>query len=63
MSDPSELTYVCLEPGCGWKCEAHSERELVERVQAHMADEHDTFELEDVIIDNARAVTEAGTKA
>jgi hypothetical protein len=36
---------------------AADEAALVEAVQAHMADAHDSFELEDVIVD---ASTEAG---
>jgi predicted small metal-binding protein len=50
------LLYECLEPGCGWKTTAASEEELVREVSEHMAGAHDSFELEDVIIDNAVAV-------
>ena len=48
--------YECLEPGCGWTTTCATEPELVEAVSDHMASAHDTFELEDVIIDNAVAV-------
>ena len=54
---PGGLRYECLEAGCDWKTEAPSEDDLVETVSRHMADAHDTFELEDVIIDNAVAAT------
>ncbi len=47
------LRYDCLEPGCGWIVSARSEQELVELVQVHMGETHNTFELEDVIIDAA----------
>ena len=50
------LHYECLEPGCGWKTTSATEEELVEAVSEHMASAHDTFELEDVIIDNAETV-------
>jgi predicted small metal-binding protein len=63
MSEASEMTFSCLEPGCGWTFETDSEEKLVETVQAHMAEEHDTFELEDVIIDNARPGPETSTTA
>ena len=56
MSQPITLRYHCLEAGCGQNIDAGSEDELVERVTAHMSDVHDTFELEDVIIDNANAI-------
>jgi predicted small metal-binding protein len=52
------LQYRCLEGGCGWTTEAGSEEELVEVVGRHMAETHDTFELEEVIIDNAMATTQ-----
>jgi predicted small metal-binding protein len=59
MSETTELRYRCLEPGCGWTTAAASQEELVEAVQAHMAEAHDTFELEDVIIDAATVAGDA----
>lgn len=49
--------YKCLDVGCGAEIVAADEEALVEAVQSHMADAHDSFELEDVIIDMS---TEAG---
>jgi predicted small metal-binding protein len=43
--------YECLEAGCGATIAAADEAALVEAVQRHMAEEHGSFELEDVIID------------
>jgi predicted small metal-binding protein len=43
--------YKCLDAGCGATIVAPDEQALVEAVQRHMAEEHDSFELEDVIID------------
>lgn len=65
MSETPELHYRCLEPGCGWTTASASEEELVETVHAHMAEAHDTFELEDVIIDAATVAGDAepATKA
>ena len=51
------LLYECLEPGCGWKTTSATEEELLKEVSEHMASVHDTFELEDVIIDNAVTTT------
>ncbi len=45
--------YVCLEAGCEAVIEAAGEDSLVEAVQAHMSEAHNTFELEDVILANA----------
>ena len=57
MSNQPSLRYECFEAGCDWKTEARTERDLIEVVNLHMADAHDSFELEDVIIDNAIAAT------
>ena len=43
--------YECLDAGCGAIIVAPDDEALVEAVQHHMAEEHDSFELEDVIID------------
>ena len=50
--------YACLDAGCGAVIVAADEAALIEAVHKHMADEHDSFELEDVIVD---ASSEAGT--
>lgn len=49
----TRMRYRCLEAGCEFEIEVESEEELLDRVNAHMAEAHDTFELEDVILDNA----------
>ena len=43
--------YKCLDAGCDARIVAADEAALVRAVQRHMAEEHDSFELEDVIID------------
>jgi uncharacterized protein len=48
--------YECLDAGCGASIVAPDEQALVEAVQRHMAEEHDSFELEDVIIDMSTEV-------
>lgn len=48
--------YECLDAGCGATIVAPDEQALVETVQRHMAEEHDSFELEDVIIDMSTEV-------
>jgi predicted small metal-binding protein len=51
--------YVCLEAGCGKSIEADDDDALVEAVEAHMAEAHNTFELEDVILANSVTVDQA----
>jgi predicted small metal-binding protein len=51
--------YECLETDCEAVFEADSEDELVEVVNKHMAEAHDTFELEDIILEGA-TVRQAG---
>ena len=48
--------YECLDAGCGATIVAPDEQALVEAVQRHMAEKHDSFELEDVIIDMSTEV-------
>jgi predicted small metal-binding protein len=48
--------YVCLEAGCELSIEADDDDALVEAVETHMAEAHNTFELEDVILANAVVV-------
>jgi predicted small metal-binding protein len=50
------LQYKCLDAGCGAIIVAADEQALVEAVQLHMADQHGSFELEDVIIDMSTEV-------
>ncbi len=51
--------YECLDRGCGEVIVAGDEASLVEAVQRHMAEKHDSFELEDVIIDMSEDASEA----
>jgi len=48
--------YECLDAGCGALIVAPDQQSLVEEVQRHMADEHGSFELEDVIVDMSTEV-------
>ena len=48
--------YECLDAGCGAIIVAADEQALVEAVHKHMADQHGSFELEDVIIDMSTEV-------
>jgi hypothetical protein len=48
--------YQCLEAGCDERIVAPDQEALVEAVQRHVAERHDSFELEDVIIDMSTEV-------
>ena len=48
--------YECLDADCGELIVAADQEALVEAVQRHMAEAHDSFELEDVIIDTSTEV-------
>lgn len=48
--------YECLDAGCGAVIIAPDEAALVEAVHRHMAEEHGSFELEEVIIDMSTEV-------
>ena len=54
--------YECLDAGCGEVIVADDETALVEAVQAHMADAHDSFELEDVIVDTSTEINQEGSE-
>lgn len=45
--------FVCLEAGCETAIEANGDDELVQAVQEHMAQAHNSFELEDFILAGA----------
>jgi len=49
-------SYQCLEAGCDEEIVAPDEEALVVAVQRHVAEKHDSFELEDVIIDMSTEV-------
>ena len=48
--------YRCLEAGCDQLIVADDESALVEAVQRHISEEHDSFELEEVIFDMSTEV-------
>lgn len=48
--------FDCLEAGCTFRAEAESDEQLVSAVQAHVADAHGSFELEEFILAGAVAV-------
>ena len=54
--------YECLDAGCGEVIVAADEAALIEAVQSHMADAHDSFELEDTIVDASTEITEEESK-
>ena len=58
---PTSRRYECLDAGCGAVIVASDEAALVEAVHRHMAEEHGSFELEEVIIDMSTEV-EDGTE-
>ena len=58
---PTSRRYECLDAGCGAVIVASGEAALVEAVHRHMAEEHGSFELEEVIIDMSTEV-EDGTE-
>ena len=62
MDEVNSRRYECLDAGCGEVIVAGDEAALIAAVQAHMADAHDGFELEDVIVDSSTEVTEEGAR-
>jgi hypothetical protein len=52
--------YECLDADCGEVIVAADEASLVAAVQKHMADAHDSFELEDTIVDASTETEEGG---
>jgi predicted small metal-binding protein len=48
--------FVCLEAGCQEVIEASSDEELVRAVQDHVADAHNSFELDEFILAGATEV-------
>jgi predicted small metal-binding protein len=49
-----------MEAGCSAVVTAGDEDELVEKVNAHMREGHDSYELEDVILADAEDVPAGG---
>jgi predicted small metal-binding protein len=54
------LRWECLEAGCSAGVKADGEDELIEKVNAHVGEAHQSYELEDVIIANAEEVDDGG---
>ena len=52
--------WECMEAGCSAVVIAADEDELVERVNAHVSEAHDSYELEDVILADAVEVDDGG---
>ena len=52
--------WECMEAGCSAVVTAADEDELVERVNAHVSEAHDSYELEDVILADAVEVDDGG---
>ena len=50
--------FECLEAGCDFSYRAATEAELVAGVQRHMAEAHDSFELEEFILAGAVEVSD-----
>jgi Protein of unknown function (DUF1059) len=48
----------CLEAGCDTLVTAENDEQLVAAANRHVAEAHDSFELEDVILDAAEEATE-----
>ena len=47
------IQYECLEAGCGQTIRAADEAQLVAAVQRHVAEAHDSFELDEIILASA----------
>ena len=52
----SRRRFVCLEAGCEKVIEAQDDDELIRAVQEHVAEAHDSFELEEFILAGATEV-------
>jgi predicted small metal-binding protein len=48
--------YVCLQAGCDTMIEASDDQELIKAAQAHVAEAHNSFELEEFILAGATEV-------
>ena len=53
----------CLEAGCGMVITAPDDQQLVVAVNRHVAEVHDSFELEDVILDAASDAPDTANEA
>jgi predicted small metal-binding protein len=60
---PTAKQFECLEAGCDFSCRAATDADLVTAVQSHMAEAHDSFELEDFILAGAVEVSADSNEA
>jgi predicted small metal-binding protein len=56
MTVAKKKKFVCLEAGCDRVIEADGDEELIEAVQAHVAEAHNSFELDEFILAGATEV-------
>ncbi len=56
MTAKQRKQFVCLEAGCDQVIEADGDEELIEAVQKHVAEAHNSFELEEFILAGATEV-------
>ena len=56
MTVKRKKRFVCLESGCETAIQADNDDELVHAVQVHMAQAHNSFELDDFILAGATEV-------
>jgi predicted small metal-binding protein len=47
------MQWKCLEAGCDVVITAEDEDELIEKVNAHVGEVHDSYELDEIILANA----------
>ena len=52
--------WACMEAGCSFTVTAVDEDDLLEKANAHVGAEHDSYELEDVILADAEEVPDGG---
>ena len=53
----------CMEAGCDVVVTAESDDELIEAVNAHVSEAHDSYELEEVVLAGAEDVTSVQQKS
>lgn len=56
MTAARKKQFVCLAAGCDRVIEADGDQELIEAVQEHVAEAHDSFELDEFILAGATEV-------
>jgi predicted small metal-binding protein len=56
VAEKSRKQFVCLEAGCDKVIEASNDDQLIQMVQAHAAQAHNSFELDEFILAAAKEV-------